>query len=47
MNKQDLSESAICTKYSIPALEQEGWDRMLQMRGEFELASGQIHICST
>jgi len=44
LNKHELSERDICTKYILPALEQAGWDRMLQMREEFELAPGQIRV---
>ncbi len=44
MNNKDLSERDICTKYIIPALEQAGWDKELQMREEFELAPGQIRV---
>ncbi len=44
VNKQELSERDICTKYIVPALEGAGWDRMLQMREEFEVARGRIIV---
>jgi len=34
MNKKNLSERDICTKYITPALEQAGWDKMEQIREE-------------
>ncbi len=32
MNKKDLSERDICTKFIIPAIVKAGWDRNLQIR---------------
>jgi len=46
VNKQELSERDICTKYIVPALERAGWDRMLLMREEFEMARGRIIVLS-
>ena len=31
MNKKDLSERDICSKYITPALQQSGWDLMDQV----------------
>ena len=44
MRKEGLSERDICTKYIIPALERAGWDRMLQLREEFEISRGRIIV---
>src|SRR5699024_7132599 len=44
MNKHELSERDICTKYILPALERAGWDRMLQLREEFEMSKGRITV---
>jgi len=44
VNKQELSERDICTKYIVPAVERAGWGRMLQMREEFEIARGRIIV---
>lgn len=44
MDKRDLSERDICSKYITPALEQAGWDRMLQMREEYPLTQGRITV---
>jgi type I restriction enzyme R subunit len=34
MNKQQLSERDICTKFITPALRQAGWNEMTQLREE-------------
>jgi type I restriction enzyme, R subunit len=34
MNKKELSERDICTKFITPALRQSGWDEMTQLREE-------------
>ena len=34
VDKKQLSERDICTKYIIPALEQAGWDIATQIREE-------------
>ncbi|MFU8833240.1 MAG: EcoAI/FtnUII family type I restriction enzme subunit R, partial [Wenzhouxiangella sp.] len=44
MNKQELTERDICTKYILPALEQAGWDIQLQVREEFEISAGRIIV---
>ena len=37
MNKKELSERDICTKFITPALRGAGWDEMLQIREEVRL----------
>ena len=44
MEKQQLSERDICTKYILPALERAGWDIQLQVREEFEISKGRINV---
>ena len=45
MNKQDLSERDICTKYITPAVKQAGWDEMTQIREEVGFTKGRIIVC--
>ncbi|MEB3292746.1 MAG: hypothetical protein VKJ24_06270 [Synechococcales bacterium] len=40
MNKKQLSERDICTKYITPALTRAGWDIQTQVREEFALTQG-------
>jgi type I restriction-modification system DNA methylase subunit len=42
MDKKQLSERDICTKYITPALERSGWDILTQIREEFSLTDGRI-----
>jgi len=44
MNKTDLSERDICTKYITPALREAGWDEMLQIREEVGFTKGRIIV---
>jgi type I restriction enzyme R subunit len=44
MNKKDLSERDICTKYITPALEAAGWDIQTQVREEYPLTNGRIIV---
>lgn len=44
MNKRQLSERDICTKFITPALEQAGWDIATQVREEFTLTKGRIIV---
>ncbi|MEI6218625.1 MAG: DEAD/DEAH box helicase family protein, partial [bacterium] len=44
MNKKDLSERDICTKYITPALELAGWDVLTQIREEFPLTKGRVIV---
>jgi len=44
MNKKDLSERDICTKFITPAIIQAGWDPMLQIREEVGFTKGRIIV---
>ena len=44
MNKKQLSERDICTKFITPALERSGWDIATQVREEFPLTNGRIIV---
>jgi type I restriction enzyme, R subunit len=44
MNKRELSERDICTKFITPALRKAGWDEMLQIREEFSFTKGRIIV---
>jgi type I restriction enzyme R subunit len=44
MDKKNLSERDICTKFITPALRQAGWDEMLQIREEFGFTRGRIIV---
>ena len=44
MNKKQLSERDICTKFITPALEQAGWDIATQIREEFPLTKGRVIV---
>ncbi len=44
MNKKQLSERDICTKYITPALERSGWDVLTQIREEFPITQGRIVV---
>jgi len=44
MNKKELSERDICTKYITPAVRQVGWDEMLQIREEVGFTKGRIIV---
>ena len=44
MNKKDLSERDICTKYITPAVKQAGWDEMTQIREEVSFTKGRIIV---
>lgn len=44
MNKKDLSERDICTKFITPALEKAGWDKISQIREEFHLTKGRVIV---
>ncbi len=44
MNKKQLSERDICTKFITPALEQAGWDVTTQILEEFPLTKGRIIV---
>ena len=44
MNKRDLSERDICTKFITPALRGAGWDEMSQLREEVSFTDGRITV---
>ena len=44
MDKRSLSERDICTKFITPALQQAGWDEMLQIREEVGFTKGRIIV---
>lgn len=44
MNKKQLTERDICSKYITPALIGSGWDLHLQIREEFPLTNGRIIV---
>src|SRR3990172_377197 len=44
MNKKELSERDICTKYIRPALRDANWDINKQIREEVTFAPGKIHV---
>lgn len=44
MDKRQLSERDICTKFITPAIEQAGWDIATQVREEFPLTKGRIIV---
>lgn len=44
MNKKALSESDLCDKFIRPAMEQAGWDGMVQIYREFPLRAGRVVV---
>lgn len=44
MDKRALSERAICTKFTTPALRQAGWDEMLKIREEVGFTKDRIIV---
>jgi type I restriction enzyme, R subunit len=44
MNKKELSERDICTKFITPALRQAGWDEITQLREEVSFTKGRIIV---
>ena len=44
MNKKDLSERDIITKFIIPNIEKSGWDIQKQIREEFYFTEGRIYV---
>jgi type I restriction enzyme R subunit len=44
INKKDLSERDICTKYITPALARAGWDVLTQIREEVAFTAGKIMV---
>jgi type I restriction enzyme R subunit len=44
MNKKELSERDICTKFITPALRHAGWDEVSQLREEVSFTKGRIIV---
>lgn len=44
VDKKELSERDICTKYITPALENAGWDKQLQILEEVTFTDGKIYV---
>ena len=44
MDKKNLSERDICTKFITPALRKAGWDEMAQIREEVSFTKGRIIV---
>ena len=44
MNKKELSERDICTKFITPALREAGWDELTQLREEVSFTKGRIIV---
>jgi type I restriction enzyme R subunit len=47
MNKKDLSERDICSKFVGPAVKRAGWDGMMQIREEVAFTKGRIIVRGT
>lgn len=44
LNKRELSERDICTKFITPAVEQAGWDIQKQVREEYTFTDGRVIV---
>ncbi len=44
MDKKNLSERDICTKFITPAIEKSGWNRMAQILEEVSFTDGKIYV---
>jgi type I restriction enzyme, R subunit len=44
MNKKDLSEQDICTKFITPAVKRAGWDILSQIREQVYFTNGRIIV---
>ena len=44
MNKKDLSERDICTKFITPAVKDAGWDVLSQIREQVYCTKGRIIV---
>ena len=44
MNKKELTERDICSKFITPSLEKAGWDTFTQIFEEFPLTKGRIIV---
>lgn len=44
MNKREMSERDICTKFITPAIQAAGWDLLTQIREEYTVSAGRIEV---
>jgi type I restriction enzyme R subunit len=44
LNKKEMSERDICSKYITPALIQSGWDLLKQIREEVTFTDGRVIV---
>jgi type I restriction enzyme R subunit len=44
MDKKELSERDICTKFITPALRTAGWDELTQLREEVSFTKGRVIV---
>ena len=44
MDKKELSERDICTKFITPALRKAGWDELTQLREEVSFTKGRVIV---
>ncbi|WP_167618034.1 EcoAI/FtnUII family type I restriction enzme subunit R [Maribellus sediminis] len=44
IDKKNLSERDICTKFITPAIEKAGWDKLTQLLEEVTFTDGRIHV---
>lgn len=44
MDKRNLTERDICTKFILPAIKRAGWDEMAQVREEYAFTNGRIFV---
>jgi type I restriction enzyme R subunit len=44
VDKKQLSERDICTKFITPALRQAGWDELTQLREEVSFTKGRVLV---
>jgi type I restriction enzyme R subunit len=44
VNKKDLSERDICTKFITPAMTKAGWDVVTQVRENVHLTKGRVIV---
>ncbi|MBP2030667.1 type I site-specific restriction endonuclease [Methanohalophilus levihalophilus] len=44
INKYDLSERDVCTKFITPAIDKAGWNLQTQVREEVQLTDGRVIV---
>ena len=44
MNKRELSERDICSKFITPAIQAAGWDLLTQIREEYTVSAGRVMV---